>query len=73
MYLCDNCKYFTDKCEHESNIFIKLERRIEKIAYKSLEKKKSCYFYDEIIKSDTRINSNTLSTKTNKNICKNKK
>lgn len=41
-FACDNCKYFTDKCEHESNIQIILKRRVETIGYKSLEKKEKC-------------------------------
>ena len=43
--LCDNCKFFTDKCEHESNLRIILKRRIETIGYKSLDKKTECEFY----------------------------
>lgn len=43
-FACDNCKYFTDKCEHESNLRIILKRRIETITYKSLDKKEECKF-----------------------------
>jgi len=42
--LCDNCIYFTDKCEHASNLKILLKRRIETVSYKSLEKKTECEF-----------------------------
>ena len=41
-FACDNCKYFTDKCEHKSNIQIILKRRVETIQYKSLDKKEKC-------------------------------
>ena len=70
MALCDDCKYFTDKCEHTSNIYIKLERKIEKKAYISLEKKNSCWFYCE---SESRMAPTTQKQKSNKNICKKKK
>lgn len=46
-YLCDDCQFFTDKCEHKSNIIIKLHRRIEKIDYICKNKKRSCAFYIE--------------------------
>ena len=41
-FACDNCKYFTDKCEHQSNLLILLNKRIEKVTYKSLDKKEDC-------------------------------
>lgn len=41
-FVCDNCKYFTDKCEHQSNLLILLHKRIEKITYKTLDKKEKC-------------------------------
>ena len=56
MFLCDDCIYFSDKCEHKSNVFIKLQRRIEKKSYISLKKKKVCDFY---IQSESRIDSTT--------------
>lgn len=42
--LCDNCKYFTDKCEHPSNLLILLDKRIETVTYKTLDKKTECEF-----------------------------
>lgn len=47
LFLCDDCKFFTDKCEHESNKMVELQKRIEKQAYISLERKKNCRFYAE--------------------------
>lgn len=47
IFLCDDCKFFTDKCEHESNKYIKLHRKIEKIAYYITEKVKKCANYIE--------------------------
>lgn len=44
-FKCDNCAFFTDKCEHSSNLRIFLKRRIETVTYKSLDKKKKCGFY----------------------------
>lgn len=44
-FKCDNCAFFTDKCEHSSNLRVFLKRRIEITTYKSLEKKKECGFY----------------------------
>lgn len=44
-FKCDNCIYFTDKCEHSSNLRVFLKRRIETITYKSLDKKKKCGFF----------------------------
>ena len=41
-FACDNCKYFTDKCEHQSNLLILLNKRIETVTYKSLDKKEDC-------------------------------
>ena len=41
-FLCDNCKFFTDKCEHASNLLIKVKGRLETITYKSLDKKAEC-------------------------------
>lgn len=45
VFKCDDCKYFTDKCEHQSNTIINLKRRIETIEYKSLDKKEKCKNY----------------------------
>ena len=42
--LCDKCKYFTDKCEHQSNLLILLDKRIETVTYKTLDKKTECEF-----------------------------
>ena len=70
MFLCDDCKYFTDKCEHPENIYIKLERKIEKIAYILIEKQKVCSNY---IQSESRINLETQKSKSNKNTHKKQK
>ena len=70
MFLCDDCKYFTDKCEHPSNIYIKLERKIEKKAYILTEKQKACSNY---VQSESRINLDAQKPKSNKNICKKQK
>lgn len=43
--LCDSCIFFTDKCEHESNLRVFLKRRIETVTYKSLDKKTECEFF----------------------------
>ena len=43
-FACDNCKYFTDKCEHQSNLLVFVKRRIETVTYKSLDKKEDCEF-----------------------------
>lgn len=43
--LCDNCKFFTDKCEHESNLLVILKKRIETVTYKTLDKKSDCEFF----------------------------
>ena len=70
MFLCDDCKYFTDKCEHPSNVYIKLERRIEKKAYILIEKQKTCTNYTQ---SESRMNLETQKLKSNKNINKKQK
>jgi len=70
MFLCDDCKYFTDKCEHPSNIYIKLERRIEKKAYILTEKQKTCINY---MQSESRMNLATQKLKSNKNTHKKQK
>ena len=36
-FLCDSCKYFTDKCEHISNIIICLHKKVEKIQYRNID------------------------------------
>lgn len=46
-FACDNCKYFSDRCEHASNLKIILKRRIESLEYKSLDKKEDCKFCTE--------------------------
>lgn len=43
--LCDKCKYYSDKCEHQSNLLIHLCGRLETIGYKSLDKKTECEYY----------------------------
>ena len=70
MFLCDDCKYFTDKCEHPSNVYVKLERKIEKKAYILTEKQKTCINY---MQSESRINLETQKSKSNKNIHKKQK
>lgn len=70
MFLCDDCKYFTDKCEHPSNVYIKLERRIEKKAYILTEKQKTCTNY---MQSESRINLDAQKPKSNKNTHKKQK
>lgn len=70
MFLCDDCKYFTDKCEHPSNIYIKLERKIEKKAYNLTEEQKKCINYTQ---SESRINLETQKSKSNKNTYKKQK
>ena len=70
MFLCDDCKYFTDKCEHPSTVYIKLERRIEKKAYILTEKQKTCANYTQ---SESRMNLETQKLKSNKNINKKQK
>ena len=47
IFLCDDCVFFTDKCEHPSNMIITLSKRIEKTSYISLDKSKNCKFYIE--------------------------
>ena len=42
--LCDNCTFFTDKCEHQSNLRIVVNKRLETITYKTLDKKTECEF-----------------------------
>lgn len=70
MFLCDDCKYFTDKCEHPSNVYIKLERKIEKKAYILTEKQKICINY---MQSESRINLDAQKSKSNKNTHKKQK
>ena len=41
-YACDNCIYFTDKCENPINIEYVIKDRIETKTYKTLEKKAKC-------------------------------
>ena len=43
--LCANCVYFTDKCEHKSNLIVHVKNRLETICYKSKEKRTECEFY----------------------------
>ena len=43
-FACNNCKFFTNKCEHQSNLLISLNMRVETIKYKSLDKKTECEF-----------------------------
>ena len=40
--LCAKCKFFTDKCEHKSNLNIIISNRLETVTYKSLEPKTEC-------------------------------
>ena len=47
MFLCDDCRYFNGKCEHESNKIIEVHKRIEKMVYICTERKKNCKFYVE--------------------------
>lgn len=70
MFLCDDCKYFTDKCEHSSNVYIKLERKVEKKAYVLTEKQKACINY---MQSESRINLDAQKSKSNKNTHKKQK
>ncbi|WP_405316559.1 hypothetical protein [Faecalibacillus faecis] len=70
MFLCDDCKYFTDKCEHPSNVYIKLERKIEKKAYILTEKQKACANY---MQPESRMNLETQKPKSNKNTNKKQK
>lgn len=70
MFLCDDCKYFADKCEHPSNVYIKLERKIEKKAYILTEKQKTCINY---MQSESRINLDAQKSKSNKNTHKKQK
>ena len=44
-FVCNNCKFFTDKCEHPSNLLILVHKRIETLTYKTLDKKSECEFY----------------------------
>ena len=44
-FLCDNCKFYIDKCEHQSNLLILLNKRIETVTYKTLDKKEKCENY----------------------------
>lgn len=45
-YICDNCKYFTGLCAHNSNKRIKVLRRLQKIDYIRTDKKKECEFFE---------------------------
>ena len=47
IFLCDDCKFFTDKCEHESNKIIEIHKKVEKMTYICAERKKNCKFYVE--------------------------
>ena len=44
-FVCNNCKFFTNKCEHQSNLLVILNKRIETVKYKTLEKKTECDYF----------------------------
>ena len=44
-FLCDNCKFFTGLCTHNSNKIIKVHGRHEQIDYKTIDKQQKCKFF----------------------------
>ena len=46
-FLCDNCKFFTGLCTHNSNKIIKVRGRLEQISYKTTNKQQKCEYFTQ--------------------------
>lgn len=44
--LCKNCKYFDGICKHKSNTIIQINKKIEKVVYKTKELKTKCDYFE---------------------------
>lgn len=44
-YKCDDCIYYNEVCTHDDNKRILIHRKVEKITYKTNDKKVKCNNY----------------------------